>query len=310
MVTLGRLIFKATGVLSNRGLVKNSRKIGERIAETARNNNGQVKIAEVRKIVEDTIGKKAASKIDFVDKDTMVKLAMDTGAFSEQEVKGTLDFASALTLPAKYKRSASIYLKGDINNPDMAALTAHELHHALSFSSGKLSVPKFMGKFSRGRKYMDKIAKYQKSCGFQEKSNELYKIALDNIRCGKNFTPETIKELLYSKGIIKVGEDKKNLRILSALSKMYKDEFRAYSLQAEVLNSLGQDGSVYSRLAGEFDSLAKGLKSEVKQIRINHIKKFFGMKPTVYVPKTEPVQMSFVKSETSTVKNIFKKSTD
>ncbi len=307
MVTLGRLIFKATGVLSNRGLVKNSRKIGERIAETVRNNNGQVKVAELQQIVKDTVGKKAASKIDFVDKDTFVKRAMDTGAFSEQEVKGALGFADALTLPSKYKRSAIIYMKGDINNSDIAALAAHELHHALSFSSGKLSVPKFIGKFSCGRKYIDKLAKYQKKLGFQEKSDKLYRAALDNVQFGKKFNTETIKELLYSIGVIKVGEDKQTLKVLKSLSKMYKDEFRAYSLQAEVLNSLGKNGLAYSRLAEEFDSLAKGLKTEAKQIRIDRIKKFFGMKP---VPKTEPAQVSFVKAENSVAKKVFEKPTD
>ncbi len=278
MITFGRFIFKATGVLSNRGLVKNSREIGERIAEIARNNNGQVKIVEVQQIVKDTIGKKAASRMDFVDKDTFVKRALDTGAFREQELNQTLDFAEAVTLTNKYKRSASIYMKNDIYDSNTAAVAAHELHHALSFSSGKLSVPKFIGKFSCGRKYMDKVARFQKAAKYQEKSNILYQEAINNVLSNKKFTLQQIRELLYSKGIVKVGEDKQNLRLLKGFSNMYQDECRAYSLQADVLKSLGDDASDYSNLAGEFDSLTKALNNEAKQIRIDRFKKFFGMK--------------------------------
>ena len=315
MVTFGRLIFKATGVLSNKGLVKNGNRIGEGITNAMHNNGGKVEVTDVQRIVENVVGKKVASRIDFIGRDTFVKRAMETGGFSESDISKTLDFADALTLPAKYNRRASIFLKGSIDNPEVAALTTHELHHALSFSSGRLSVPKFLGRFSWGRKLIDKAAKFQKEFGLQDRSNLLYIEALRNVQLGRKFSPEQIKEMLYSKGIITIGDDKNNIRILKALRKLYQDEYRAYSLQARTLEGMGykEHGSIYRNLANEFNTLAQNIGKEAKQLRINHCKRFLGMKPAeVTIPKPKAVQGTFVKaenSENSIAKKIFDKPT-
>ena len=67
MVSLGRLVFRATGVMSNRGVMKNSRKIGTAIAEKMKQTGGKIESQEIEQIISDTIGKKAARKIKIVD---------------------------------------------------------------------------------------------------------------------------------------------------------------------------------------------------------------------------------------------------
>ena len=63
MVSLGRLVFKATGVMSKKGIVKNCKKVGQRVAERMQETGGKVDNTEIQQILSDTIGKKAASKI-------------------------------------------------------------------------------------------------------------------------------------------------------------------------------------------------------------------------------------------------------
>ena len=63
MVSLGRLVFKATGVMSKKGIVKNCKKVGQKVAERMQETGGKIDNTEIQQILSDTIGKKAASKI-------------------------------------------------------------------------------------------------------------------------------------------------------------------------------------------------------------------------------------------------------
>lgn len=286
MVTLGRLIFKATGVMSNRGLLKNSRQIGQRIAETMKHSGGEIKAAEVQRIVQDTVGKKAGRKIQFVDRDTFVSRGLDVGVASKSELEQMVSFADGVTSPNKYRRGANVFIKDCTDNGETAGLIAHELEHALNHSFGKMSVLKgFLGKFSLGRKYIDKAISRQKELGLQGKYNDMYKELEDNLKTGKRFDIDTVRDLLYSKGILQVGKDKENRLILKNLRMAYKEEVRAYTIQAETNRAMGQEfaGKVYDMVANEFNTLTKGMAQEAKNIRINRIRSFLGMKPKTYV---------------------------
>lgn len=286
MVTLERLIFKATGVMSNRGLLKNSRQIGQRIAETMKHSGGEIKTAEVQRIVQDTVGKKAARKIEFVDRDTFVSRGLDVGVASKSELEQTLSFADGVASPNKYRRGANVFLKDGTDNGETAGLIAHELEHALNHSFGKMSVPKgFLGKFSLGRKYIDKTIARQKELGLRGKYLDMYKELEGNLKTGKRFDIDTVRDLLYSKGILQVGKDKENRLILKMLRTAYKDEVRAYTIQAETNRAMGQEfaGKVYDMVVNEFNTLTKGVAQEAKNIRANRIRSFLGMNPKTYV---------------------------
>ncbi len=286
MVSFGRIIFKATGVMSNRGLIKNSCKIGQRIAETMKHSGGEIKPAEVQRIVQDTVGKKTARKIQFVDRDTFVSRSLDLGGASKSELEQMLSFADGVALPNKYSRGSSIFLKGDTANVKTAGMIAHELEHALNNSVGKMSVLKgFLGKFSWGRKYLDKMIARQKELGLQCKYQSMYEELTNNLKISKRFDINTVRDLLYSKGILQVGKDKENMFILKVLRTGYRDEVRAYTTQAKTNRAMGQKfhGKVYDMVANEFNTLAKGIAQEVKNIRTNRIRSFWGLKPKTQV---------------------------
>jgi len=285
MVSVGRLIFKATGVMSNRGLAKNSSKIGKAIADVAKKSGGNVEVTQVEKIIVDTLGKKGAKRIKVVDKDAFIRQVQKNDVASTKELESSLDFMDAAAVADKYTGKSSVYIKegsADIN--EKAGLVAHELQHALGFSFGKSNlVQRILGEFPLGRKYIDKSMQKIKSLGIQGKYQELYQEAFNNLRLkpNGNFNEGEIKELLYSRGILKAGEDKQNLRILKALRKMYKDEARSYTIQAETNKALGQDlyAKVYEKFTENFKSLVNDIGQEAKHVRTNRTRKFFGLKP-------------------------------
>lgn len=308
MVTLGRLVFKATGVMSNRGLLKNSHQIGQRIAETMKHSGENI---NVKRIIQDTVGEKAARKIQFIDRETFVRRAMDTGGVSRSELEQALNVADGITLFNKYGRGADIFLREGTDNGEIAGIIAHELEHALNYSFGKMSVPKgFLGKFSWGRKYLDKAVARQKELGFQGKYQDMYEKLLGNLKTGKRFDINSVRDLLYSKGILQVGKDKENRLILKMLRTSYEDEARAYTVQAETTRAMGHAGKVYDMVANEFNTLTKGVAQEAKNIRTNRIRSFFGMKPKIHmqsvVPKAEPAQFVKATETTAAAKNVFK----
>lgn len=119
----------------------------------------------------------------------------------------------------------------------------------------------FLGKFSWGRKYIDKAIARQKEVGVQGKFQDMYEALIGNLKTGKRFEFDTVRDLLYSKGILQVGKDKENKLILKLLRTAYRDEVRAYATQAETNRSMGQEfaGKVYYIVANEFNTLVKGV---------------------------------------------------
>ena len=63
MITIGRLVYKASGIMSKKGIVKNSEKIGRKLADEIKTGEGKVKIDRIFELLERTIGKKKASNI-------------------------------------------------------------------------------------------------------------------------------------------------------------------------------------------------------------------------------------------------------
>lgn len=212
--------------------------------------------------------------------------SLDLGGASKREVEQMLSIADGATQSNKYCRGASVFLKDSVNDSESAGVIAHELEHALNYSFGKTSVQKgFLGKFSYGRKYIDKVIAKQKELGLQSKYQDLYEELISNLQTGKRFDIDTVRNLLYSKGILQLGKDKENRLILKMLKIAYKDEVRAYTVQAETNRALGQKylGKVYDIVANEFNTLINGVSQESKNIRANRIRTFLGMKPKTHV---------------------------
>lgn len=315
MVTLGRLVFKATGVLSNRGLAKNSRIIGEKIALTAKSNGGKLNTAEVKKIVEDTVGKKVASRINFLDR----------GAFKEQALKQGIPEAyiddafrnfAGITSPSKYARCADIFINENFaQGANGVNIVTHELQHALSHTTGKLSVRRgIFGKFSRGRKYLDKIEAKSAQADIDNKYMLPYISAIQQTQAsGKAITLEEARQLLSEEAGLIAGNNKENIYILKKLKAFYQDEARSFSAgfgAADVYR--GSTLPIYQEQILTMQNLSLAAKQELRQARLSRIKSFLGIKH-----KTSPIQQpsihqaepaKFKKAENNIGTNIFKKS--
>ena len=292
MVSIGRLIFKATGVMSNRGLVKNSSKIGTAIAEKMWQSGGKIESADVHKIISDTIGKKASSKIKFLNSRESAQDFMLKQGLKQKDINQAFDACAALTAPEKYRRHARIYINEPYlnslaeENPILPAIVgtnalAHEIQHAISFTSGYLSVPKLIGKFKFGRKMIDKANEKSLKYNLQAKYMDLYTMAVKKYNAGMSLNVKDIKELLYSKGILTPGKDKENTYILRYLKKVYADEVRSYNAGfAAAAKYAGIDIPVDAKnVISLYKNLSEGAAQELKHTRMNQIKRFLGIKP-------------------------------
>ncbi len=150
MVSLGRLVFKATGIMSNRGVMKNSRKIGTAIAEKMKQSGGKIESQEIEQIISDTIGKKAARKIKIVDSQTMREEMVNAGE-KIKDIDKMFECAAGVTHPDNYSRKASVFVNEeyltkafaafpDIISAVKANTLGHEIQHAISNTSGRMGL--------------------------------------------------------------------------------------------------------------------------------------------------------------------------
>ena len=158
---------------------------------------------------------------------------------------------------------------------------AHEIQHAISFTSGYLSVPKLIGKFKFGRKMIDKANEKSLKYNLQAKYMDLYTMAVKKYNAGMSLNVKDIKELLYSKGILTPGKDKENTYILRYLKKVYADEVRSYNAGfAAAAKYAGIDIPVDAKnVISLYKNLSEGAAQELKHTRMNQIKRFLGIKP-------------------------------
>ena len=223
MVSLGRLVFKATGIMSNRGVMKNSRKIGTAIAEKMKQTGGKKESQEIEQIISDTIGKKAARKIKIVDSQTMREEMVNAGE-KIKDIDKMFECAAGVTHPDNYSRKASIFINDDFftdvglsgvaYNTARTNTLAHEIQHAISDTSGRMGLYKLKGHFSFGRKMLDKEFNKAKALDLQSKYIDLQEICLKKLQSGEQVSEADIVKSLYSKGILQVGKDKENAFIL------------------------------------------------------------------------------------------------
>lgn len=291
MVSIGRLIFKATGVMSNRGLVKNSSKIGTAIAEKMRQSGGKIESAEVHKIISDTIGKKAAKKIKIVESKEEAKSFLLKQGRKPEDINDVFEKAGGFTSTENYKRQGIIFVNDDylrLLSPNKeifsvirANTLAHEIQHAISGTSGYLSLPKVKGNFSLGRKMIDKDIEKTLKYDCQSKYLKLQMASIEKMERGESLTKNDIIELLYSKGILTPGKDKENAYILKMLKKIYADEVRSYSVgfDASAKYAGTEVPAEAKNVISLFDTLSKGAGEELNHVRLNQVKQTLGIKP-------------------------------
>lgn len=291
MVSLGRLVFKATGIMSNRGVMKNSRKIGTAIAEKMKQTGGKIESQEIEQIISDTIGKKAARKIKIVDSQTMREEMVNAGT-KIKDIDKMFECAAGVTHPANYSRKASVFVNEeyltkafaafpDIISAVKANTLGHEIQHAISNTSGRMGLYKLKGRFSFGRKMIDKRINKAKALDFQSKYIDLQEICLKKLQSGEQVSEADIVKTLYSKGILQVGKDKENAFILKNLRDVYKDECRSFKVGYEAFETFNgtKNPKQVNEIINLYENFVKATNKELRHTRLNRVKRFFGMKP-------------------------------
>lgn len=289
MVSLGRLVFKATGVMSNRGVMKNSRKIGTAIAEKMKQTGGKIESQEIEQIISDTIGKKAARKIKIVDSKTAMREEMVNAGEKIKDIDKMFECAAGATHPDHYSRKASVFVNEEFLTATFPGMTSalkantlgHEIQHAISNTSGRMGLYKLKGYFSFGRKMIDKKMNKAKALDLQTKYVELQDICLKSLLSGKQVSEADIVKTLYSKGILQVGKDKENAFILKNLRDVYKDECRSYKVGYEAFETFNgtKNPKQVNEIINLYENFVKATNKELRHTRLNQVKRFFGLKP-------------------------------
>ena len=290
MVSLGRLVFKATGVMSNRGVMKNSRKIGTAIAEKMKQTGGKIESQEIEQIISDTIGKKAARKIKIVDSKTAMREEMVNAGEKIKDIDKMFECAAGVTHPANYSRKASVFVNEEFLTATFPGMTStlkantlgHGIQHAISNTSGRMGLYKLKGHFSFGRKMIDKKMNKAKALDLQTKYVELQDICLKSLLSGKQVSEADIVKTLYSKGILQVGKDKENAFILKNLRDVYKDECRSYKVGYEAFETCRgvKNPKQVNEIINLYENFVKATNKELRHARLNQVKRFFGLKPS------------------------------
>ena len=280
MVRFGRIVYNLTGIMSNRGLVKNSNKIGEAVCDKMKASDGKITPAEIEKIITDTIGKKGAKRIKIVDStDEAKKYALEHGNISAEEFDNMYGQILGFACGDKYKREAILHVKSIddsfyqyFGHEYLADAISHETQHAMSFSSGKFDLIKKFSKIPFVRKLIDKEEVLIRQLGIQDKYSSIQLLAL-----GEDvLTPEKARELVQK--VLKNGDDKNNLFTIKTLIKYYKDEIRSYTVGYEAHSKyLGQELPQAKSIIERYEKLVMALKQERVNIVKNKIKDFIGL---------------------------------
>ena len=261
MITLGKMIYKLTGYMTKKELVRNAHAVGKqactRMQETGRN----LSSTEISEILSGVIGKKGAAKIEISDdKAGLIKAYMENLGVPKTHAEYIANSSLSAVIPKGKSNKTHLNLRiGDMPIYQSVNTISHETEHALhrTFSFDMLFT-KFLEKSSWGRKYLQKIM--AKSEVINDKSMKLQTnlitltdwdnavggIALEKARTdalleitkcpNKQILREQIKKILYEKKVLEIGNDKQNNLVLKTVIAGLKDESRAYNAGASVEN--------------------------------------------------------------------------
>lgn len=284
MTRIGRMVYNLTGIMSNKGLVKNSRKIGDAICDTMKAADGNITSGQIKEIIEKTIGKKGASRIHIIDSvDDVKKHVLENDGCTLDEFEHFYAECLGCSAPYKYKRESILHIKPKeliaadcppemLDKATLADIITHETQHAMSASSGKQDFIKKFHKLPFVRKFIDKQIALQKKLGIQTIYTDLQ---IEGFQT-PNFDKTKAKELIQSK--LTTGDDKNKLFIIKNLINLYKDELRSYNVGFSTHSRyLGQKLPGEKTVFDMFENLVKALKQEKTSVRKHQIKSFFGL---------------------------------
>lgn len=311
MITLGKMIYKLTGYMTKKELVRNARAVGKqactRMQETGRN----LSSTEISEILSGVIGKKGAAKIEISgDKASLVDAIVKNFGFtkSSAEMVANNCLSAALGKGVGNKTHLNIQVSNMPMHKSVNIIpheTEHALHRTFSFN---MLFTKFLEKTSLGRKYLQKMM--TKSEMINDKNLRLQGnlmnltgwndaaggIALEKARTDALFEVtkcsdiqilrEQIKKILYEMKVLEIGNDKQNNFVLKQLIPGLADESRAYNAGSAVekfykqtVENASQIGTTKSEVVADiYDEAVQIMKKERRHIQKNRLREFFGLK--------------------------------
>ncbi len=324
MVNFSRLIFKTTGLMSSKEVVRTSKGIGKRLADEVKAGN-EITTSRISELLSESIGKKNADKIVISDKYEDLASYLDVVGIKSDTIKKYIYTTSASTVLTNPKtKSVLLSLRLKNKKVDEALnLVSHEMEHALNQSvTPKIKLEYLYAKL-RGKKYLDNfIAKYGKLLNEKNmdlQSSLLYMSKLYGSSGGAFGAtinqPPTVQGLLKHMSMqsekalgnrlnrevksLLVNDYKTDKKILKMCKVVLKDESRAYKSGGAVerywseINGINnQNANNSEMMALLYDETLAQVKKESKNLRHNRIKSFFGIKPKKKTPVMETVTIN------------------
>lgn len=310
MVNISNVIFRVTGVMPSKRVVKTCKNIGFTLANEAKDGKA-ITNERVGELLSDSIGKKKAMKIIISDKfEDLERYMKSIGINDECLIKAVYSGTASTVLSNPKDKSVllSLRLQG-YNLKESLNLITHELEHALNQSlSFKVKFQLLCARLF-GKKYLEKIInKYgqllnEKNMDLQSSLLYMSKLYGDKgCAIGTSTTqPLSVQGLVKHLGFFNESALAQNLRtqitsllvnnfktdnkILAMCKFMLRDESRAYKSGGAVerywnkingVNDANANGS--EMIALLYDEALKQVKKENKDLRIRRLKAFFGFK--------------------------------
>ncbi len=252
MINLSKIIYKATGIMSKKQIMKTCGKIGDEVSENLLNGN-RVKAQTVQEILAKNIGAKKAGKVQITDDLDSFKDFARKELNLQDDVSELIFYNSkSAVIPGPKTNRSLLNLRTDsMEAAETVNLTTHELEHVLNQRLGfRASIEKLYVKL-RGKKF---IENYTKKYGdlLNKKNIDMQAHLLIKSKLGTSATHgftsygAGIDGLLKQTGLKSKEElhkmitkiireqillpdcDKRNLKILNAVKVILKDESRAY----------------------------------------------------------------------------------
>ena len=275
MVNIGDLIYRTTGIMTKKTILRKSYAVGEKATEAALE-HGKLRRQEFSEIFETTIGKRAG-KIDLVtDKEETIKAMQKMLDVSEEIARKIYASSASMVIPPNKNAHTLLNLRlDDMPQHAVGNISAHETEHALfdTFSlyakvrKTLLRIP-FIKNFAEklSKKYGDVFNSRSNilqenmiqstglvsPVGLTQNENILEHIGLHNKKTLRKF----LRSIIYGSKTLIPGEYKQNYIIADSLKNLFKDEARAYRVG-------GKAEQTYYKLQG-LDTKGKATISELR----------------------------------------------
>lgn len=307
---IGKMFFKATGIMSKRMRMNTCTKLGEKLTQKVITTGEKVNVDDVSVFLKDVMGKRMKGVKVSTDPKDVCEFAVKELDIPEAAAKSLVDGVLSSVWSSLKTGKSLLDLRIQNMNPSEAINTAvHETQHLLNRTTS-LSA-KWNSLITKlFPKKVEKITKeYGTVLNLKSQSLQgdlLYSLGINQSNVGyvddtamntllKSFECKNIAELreilrnMIREDVIIPGCDKKNSKILKAITLLFKDEANSYKAGGKAEKYF--DMATGQRMQGEtksetfaklYEETLPVLKSETRKQRLNNIKKFFGLKPKEY----------------------------